>query len=200
DSSDARKRPARDADRGVRRRPRRARPRTCRLVRGLHRPDPGLQRRGARDRPRLLDLRARRRPRPQRGARRRSCLTRTVPGVSARVVRISIAPVKSLGLVHPDEVVLEPFGVRGNRRFWLVDETGRLFNGKLGGPLVQIRPDWDEETRVLALAFPDGRRVEGTIELGERVDALMYGHPHPSRRVVGPWETAISEFAGRQLT
>jgi uncharacterized protein YcbX len=120
--------------------------------------------------------------------------------VSARVVRISIAPVKSLGLVHPEEVVLEPHGVRGNRRFWLVDENGRLFNNKIGGPLVRIRPEWDEATRRLALTFPDGSRVEGVVELGERVDARMYDHPHPSRRVVGPWEAAISDFAGRPLT
>lgn len=120
--------------------------------------------------------------------------------MSARVVRISIAPVKSLGLLHPDEIVLEAHGVRGNRRFWLVDENGRLFNNKLGGPLVRIRPEWDEETHRLALTFPDGRRVDGVVELGDRVDARMYDHPHPSRRVVGPWEHAISEYAGRPLT
>jgi len=119
---------------------------------------------------------------------------------NAHVVRISIAPVKSLGLVHPDEVVLEGFGVRGNRRFWLVDGDGRLFNNKRGGPLVRLRPEWDEDTRQLALTFPDGTRVAGTVELGERVDALMYGHPHPSRRVVGPWEDAITRFVGRPLT
>jgi len=119
--------------------------------------------------------------------------------VAARVTRISIAPVKSLGLVHPDEVVLEPYGVRGNRRFWLVQESMRLFNGKRSGKLMQIRPDWDEDAGVLALAFPDGRRIEGVVELGERVDATMYDHPHPSRRVLGPWERAISEFVGEPL-
>jgi uncharacterized protein YcbX len=46
--------------------------------------------------------------------------------VEPHVVRISIAPVKSLGLVHPDEIELGPHGVVGNRRFWLVDEDGRL--------------------------------------------------------------------------
>ncbi len=120
--------------------------------------------------------------------------------MEARVVRISIAPVKSLGLVHPDDVELEPHGVRGNRRFWLVDADGRLFNGKRNGPMVRIRPQWDEETRQLALTFPDGTRVEGTVELGEAVDAEMYEHPHPSRRVLGPWESAISKFVGRPLT
>ena len=120
--------------------------------------------------------------------------------MAARVVRISIAPVKSLGLVHPDEIELEPHGVRGNRRFWLVDRTGRLFNNKRNGPMVRIRPEWDEETRRLALTFPDGARVEGTVELGEAVDALMYRHPHPSRRVLGPWSSAISEFVGLSLT
>jgi uncharacterized protein len=120
--------------------------------------------------------------------------------VKACVVRISIAPVKSLGLVHPDEIELESHGVRGNRRFWLVDTDGRLFNGKRNGLMVRVRPEWDEDTRILALGFPDGARVEGTVELGAAVDAEMYAHPHPSRRVLGPWEDAISEFVGRRLT
>jgi MOSC domain-containing protein len=120
--------------------------------------------------------------------------------MEARVARISIAPVKSLGLVHPDEIELEPHGVRGNRRFWLVDRNGRLFNNKRNGPMVRIHPEWDEQKRQLALTFPDGARVEGTVELGEAVDAEMYKHPHPSRRVVGPWEQAISEFVGQPLT
>jgi uncharacterized protein len=120
--------------------------------------------------------------------------------MDGRVVRISIAPVKSLGLVHLDEVELEPYGVRGNRRFWLVDPNGRLFNGKRNGPMVRIRPEWDEDTRELALTFPDGRRVEGIVELGDAVDSHMYEYPHPSHRVLGPWEQAISEFVGRPLT
>src|SRR3954470_5222826 len=112
--------------------------------------------------------------------------------MEARVVRLSIAPVKSLGLVHPDEVELESHGVRGNRRFWIVDEDGRLFNGKRGGPMVSIRPHWDEETRRLALTSPDGDRVEGPVGLGDLVDAAMYESPPPSRHVLGPWEDAIS--------
>jgi MOSC domain-containing protein len=108
--------------------------------------------------------------------------------------------VKSLGLVHPDEIELERNGVRGNRRFWLVDGGGRLFNNKRNGPMVRIRPTWDEDSRVLALDFPDGSRVEGTVELGDAVAAQMYGHPHPSRRVLGPWESAVSDFVGRPLT
>jgi MOSC domain-containing protein len=120
--------------------------------------------------------------------------------VEARVVRISIAPVKSLGLVHPDGVELLPGGVQGDRRFWLVDADGRLFNNKRNGPLATIRPAWDEETRSLLLSFPDGTRVAGTVELGEPVAAELYGSPHRSRRVLGPWEEAISAFAGRPLT
>jgi uncharacterized protein YcbX len=121
--------------------------------------------------------------------------------VDARVVRISIAPVKSLGLVHPDEVELGPRGVVGNRRFWLVDANRRLYNNKRNGPLVRIRPEWDEGTRALALSFPDGTRVAGVVELGDQpFEVEMYGYPLASRRVVGPWEDAISDFAGERLT
>lgn len=120
--------------------------------------------------------------------------------MSPTVARISIAPVKSLGLVHPDHVDLELGGVRGDRRFWLVDADGRLFNNKRNGPLVTIRPEWDEETRRLSLAFPHGATLEGVVELGETVAAVLYRRPHPSRSVLGPWQDAISEFAGEPLT
>jgi uncharacterized protein YcbX len=120
--------------------------------------------------------------------------------VDARVTRISIAPVKSLGLLHPDEVQVGEHGVVGNRRFWLVDANGRLFNNKRNGPMVRIAPEWDEESRVLALTFPDGSRVEGVVELGERADAEMWSYVQPSHRVIGPWQDAISDYVGTPLT
>lgn len=113
---------------------------------------------------------------------------------------MSVAPVKSLGLLHPEEIELEPAGVRGNRRFWLRDETGALYAGKRDGSMLQIRPEWDEDTRRLALTFPDGERVEGIVEIGEPVEAELYKQPRASRRVIGPWQDAISAYVGRPLT
>jgi uncharacterized protein YcbX len=120
--------------------------------------------------------------------------------VGARVDRISIAPVKSLGLVHPDEVMLEQEGVVGDRRFWLCDEQGALYGGKRDGTMLRIRPAWDEATGQLSLTFPDGQRVEGVVQLGDPVDAELYRLPRPSHRVIGPWEEAISRYVGKPLT
>jgi uncharacterized protein len=120
--------------------------------------------------------------------------------VEGRVSRISIAPVKALGLVHPDEVELTQTGVAGDRRLWLLDADGRLANGKRFPQLMRVRPEWDESTRHLALTFPDGRRLEGTVEPGEPVETTLYRQPHPSRRVPGPWQEALSELAGEPLT
>ena len=121
--------------------------------------------------------------------------------MTARVAAINVAPVKALGLVHPDEIHLGDRGVAGDRRFWLVDEERRLFNNKRCGPLVRVRPEWDEATAVLALAFPDGNRLEGLVEVEpEPFEVELYGYPLGSHRVLGPWAEALSEFAGQQLT
>jgi hypothetical protein len=120
--------------------------------------------------------------------------------MAGTVARISIAPVKALHLVHPDEIELTHAGVAGDRRFWLRDADWRLANGKRFPQLMQIRPEWDEATRQLAFALPGGERIEGVVEPGEPVEAVLYGTPHPSRRVRGPWEEAISELAGEPLT
>jgi uncharacterized protein YcbX len=116
------------------------------------------------------------------------------------VVRISIAPVKSLHVVNPDEVDLTHAGVVGDRRFWLVDADRRLVNGKRHPELMRVRPDWDEVARRLALTFPDGSIIEGEVEPGEPFAAALYGTPHPSRTVPGPWQDALSEYVGEPMT
>ena len=120
--------------------------------------------------------------------------------MAGRVIRISTAPVKALGLVHPEAVELGPQGVAGDRRFWLVSADGRLVNGKVHPELMRVRPEWDEETRRLVLRFPGGEAADGIVEPGAPVDAVLYGDPHPSRRVGGPWQEALSQFAGAPLT
>lgn len=116
------------------------------------------------------------------------------------LARISIAPVKSLHLVHPHQIELARAGVAGDRRFWLVDAGRRLVNGKRHPELMLVLPEWDEESRRLALTFPDGSVVEGEVEPGERFAAELHGTPHPSRTVPGPWQEALSEFAREPLT
>jgi uncharacterized protein YcbX len=120
--------------------------------------------------------------------------------MEGRVVRICIAPVKALHVVNPDEVELTHAGVVGDRRFWLVDAAGRLVNDKRRPQLLRVRVEWDESTRRLALDFPEGPRVEGTVEPGDSVQATLYDLPHPSRAVPGPWEEALSDFVGEPLT
>jgi uncharacterized protein YcbX len=93
------------------------------------------------------------------------------------IARISIAPVKGLGLVHPDEVLVDVTGVADNRRFHIVDADGRRYNQMRKGELVQIRPDYDEAAGTLAFHFPDGTVVEGPVTLGADVTTDFHGRP-----------------------
>ena len=115
------------------------------------------------------------------------------------VSRISIAPVKGLGLVHPEEVLLDTHGVRENRRFHIVDEDGRRFNQLRDGALVQIRPEYDADTQRLTLHFPEGSVADGEISLGAEVTTDFYGRPVVGSYVEGPWSAALSRWAGRPL-
>jgi uncharacterized protein YcbX len=120
--------------------------------------------------------------------------------VTARIAWISLAPVKGMALEQRNEVQLEPFGVRDNRRFHLIGEDGRLLNAKQLGPLVQITPEWNEAAGTLALRFPDGSVVAGEVELGDAVATNFYGQRHVDGRVVvGPWQDALSSFVGRPI-
>jgi uncharacterized protein YcbX len=115
------------------------------------------------------------------------------------VSRISVAPVKGLGLVHPSEVMLEDFGVRGNRRFHLVDADGRRYNQLRNGKLVQVRPEYDQARGYLSLRFPDGTVVGGEIALNGNVTVDFYGRPVDARVLQGPWAEALSDWVGRPV-
>lgn len=116
------------------------------------------------------------------------------------VARLSIAPVKGLGLAHPEQVALTAAGVAEDRRFYLLDAAGRVFKGKHHGPLVGVRPDYDAAGDRLALTFPGGRRVAAAVRTGGRVRTAFYGgRTVEGRVVVGPFAAALSDYAGQPL-
>ena len=115
------------------------------------------------------------------------------------VTSISYAPVKGLGLVQVDEVELERTGVRENRRFHLIDDDGRLINGKSAGTLVQVAATTDRDGESLSLRFPDGSVQDGAVTLGDAVETNFYGRPVAGRLVNGGFAEALSQLAGRPL-
>jgi uncharacterized protein YcbX len=115
------------------------------------------------------------------------------------VTRISVAPVKGLGLVHPEAVMLDGYGVRENRRFHIVDSEGRRYNQLRNGALVQIRPEYDADAERLTLRFPDGSLADGEVSLGREVTTDFYDRPVVGHYVEGPWSGALSDWAGMPL-
>ncbi|HLA17279.1 MAG TPA: MOSC N-terminal beta barrel domain-containing protein [Candidatus Limnocylindrales bacterium] len=115
------------------------------------------------------------------------------------VARLSISPVKSLALLHPDGILLTKEGVAEDRRFYLVDDTGRLIDGLVVGALVQVGAWTDPDGETLRLTMPDGRVIEDVVAPGEPIATQMYGRTAMSHVVEGPWAEALAELVGRRL-
>jgi uncharacterized protein YcbX len=116
-----------------------------------------------------------------------------------RVARLSIAPVRGLGLRHPDSIDVVDGGVLEDRRFYLVDEHGRLVDRLIASGLVQVAAETDPEATWLRLIFPDGRVVEGDVTLDEPVATEMYGRLAIGHVVGGPWAAALTPYAHRPI-
>lgn len=115
------------------------------------------------------------------------------------VTRFSIAPVRSLGLLHPAEIDLTEVGVVEDRRFYLVDEMGRFIDRTVIGELCQIFAWTDPDATRLQLTFPDGEVIDGPVELGDEVHTPIYGRSAIGHEVTGPWAGRLTSFAGRSL-
>jgi uncharacterized protein len=116
------------------------------------------------------------------------------------LARLSVTPVKSLRLSHPTEVELTAGGIPADRRFFLVDEMGALFDATDDGSLLRIVPRYEPETERLRLTFPDGSIVE---DVADRLDGAVttdfFGRPVEGHLVAGPFDAALSRHVGRSV-
>jgi uncharacterized protein YcbX len=95
--------------------------------------------------------------------------------------------------------VLEHGGVRENRRFYLVDERGRMVNGKQIGELSELRAEYHDTDRTLTLTLPGGQDISGPVRLGGEIDTRFFRMTLRAPVVLGPWSEAISGHVGRSL-
>ena len=112
-----------------------------------------------------------------------------------QVSRLSIAPVRALGLQHPTSIDVTFSGVIEDRRFYLIDEHGHILDRLRAGTLVQVAAETNPAATWLRMTFPDGRVVEGDVVLDEPVKTHVYGREAYGRVVGGPWAAALQPFA-----
>jgi uncharacterized protein YcbX len=115
------------------------------------------------------------------------------------VTALATTPVKGLRVIACSRLTLDATGVPDNRRFYLVDERGRMVNGKRAGELNAIVAAYRHDERALTLTFDDGAVVDGTVRLGEPIDTRFFSRPACAQPVLGPWSQALSEHVGRPL-
>ncbi len=113
------------------------------------------------------------------------------------VSALSITPVKATRLFAVDSVLLGPDGADGNRRFYFIDERGRLANGMTIGELQTLVASLDGDR--LSLTFPDGNVVEDQIVAGDPVPTKFFSLEREARLVNGRFSAAVSDFIGRPL-
>ncbi|MEO7664189.1 MAG: MOSC domain-containing protein [Candidatus Limnocylindrales bacterium] len=114
-------------------------------------------------------------------------------------IRFSIAPVRSLGLQHPDFIDVTATGVVEDRRFYLIDDHDFLVDRIIVGELVQVSSQTNAAADWLRLDLPDGRVVEDAVELGDAIESPIHGRTAVGHVVVGPWAEALEGIAGRRV-
>ncbi len=116
------------------------------------------------------------------------------------LTRLSVTPVKALRLSHPVEAELTAGGIPADRRFYLIDEQGGLFDASDLGALMQIVPEYDPARERLRLSFPDGSTVEDAVDrLGGSITTDFFGRMVDGHLLEGSFEEALSTFAARHV-
>jgi uncharacterized protein YcbX len=91
------------------------------------------------------------------------------------VARLSTTPIKGLMLDHPGSIELTVGGAAGDRRFYLVDDTGRLQSCTANAGLLRLAARYDSSSHRLEV-LRDGEVVcAGIVETAAPVDTDMWG-------------------------
>ena len=116
----------------------------------------------------------------------------------SRVTALALTPLKGARLLEVEEIELTERGASGDRRFFVIDELGRMLNGKVLGALQGVVAQLSGER--FSLTFPDGRVVSGELpQSGEPLTAKFFSRELTGESIDGPWANALSDFLGRDL-
>lgn len=117
------------------------------------------------------------------------------------VTRLSTTPVKGLRLHHPDSIELTAAGAVGDRRFYLVDATGRLQSCTANAGLLGLAARYDVGSRRLEVLRAGAVLHAGVAEPGTPVTTDMWGlRTIPADVVADPaWGELFSEVVGRPV-
>ena len=121
------------------------------------------------------------------------------PTMPVRVSAIHATPIKSLRLESLDSAELTETGIRDDRRFLLVDGTDRVITQREVGALATIGAHYDGQSNSLVVTLPDGEQVSGEPEYPQEYETTFYGLRMAGRLVSGPWASAVSGVARRDL-
>jgi uncharacterized protein YcbX len=116
-----------------------------------------------------------------------------------RVTTLWVTPVKGTRIQHVERIELRRRGAVGNRHFLVVDDRNRMVNGKQHGELQSVCASWEPATRRLALAFPDGTRVEDVVAQGPAETIRFFSRTREVHAVDGPFAAALTEHVGVPL-
>ena len=119
--------------------------------------------------------------------------------MNAKVTCLQTAAIKGTRLRSVEQVTLDRSGAAGDRRFFLVDDRGRMLNGKVLGELHTVSASFDESSGRLALEFDDGEVLDGAVSDGGDVETTAYGEFRMGQLVDGPWAEALSTLCRRRL-
>jgi uncharacterized protein YcbX len=117
----------------------------------------------------------------------------------AFVTALATTPVKGLRVCSRTEVMLDRTGASDNRRFYLIDERGRMVNGKRIGALSAVRADFDADTGRLTMIFPDGSEVSDVVRFDGELETRFFSGRPIARLLAGPWSQALSSYTGTEL-
>ncbi len=115
------------------------------------------------------------------------------------VARLNIAPVRSLGLESREAIELTEHGVAEDRRFYVIDEGGRLVDQLIAGSMVRVAAWTDPDATRLRLTFPDGTVVDDEVRLDGPVETNVHGRTAVGHIVDGPWAEVLGGFLGRPV-
>ena len=118
-----------------------------------------------------------------------------MPTVSA----INLAPVKSLALLSTDRAEIGSRGIENDRRFIVLDTSGRVVTQRQVGKLTLIVAEYCTTEHRLKMTFPDGRVIQAQPRPGESTATVLWGRVLEGNLVEGPWAEALSEFCGVEL-